>query len=188
MASVELILLQRVDKLGQMGDRVRVKPGYARNFLLPQKRAIRANKANLERFESDRVHLEAQNIKRRDEAERLAERVQGLSVVIIRQAGDSGSLYGSVSNRDIADAITATGLSVGRQQVVLSEPIKTLGLSSVRLVLHPEVTVPVTANVARSPEEAERQGRGEAVGAAAEEDEALDIGPLFGEEEGGPGR
>ncbi len=187
MASVELILLQRVDKLGQMGDRVRVKPGYARNFLLPQKRAIRANKGNLERFEADRVQLEAQNLKRRDEAERLAERVQGLSVVIIRQAGDSGSLYGSVSNRDIADAITATGLSVNRQQVVLDAPIKTLGLSSVRLVLHPEVTVPVTANVARSPEEAERQGRGEAVGQAAEEDEALDIGPLFGEEDG-PGR
>ena len=188
MASVELILLQRVEKLGQMGDRVRVKPGFARNFLLPQKRAIRANKANLERFETERLQLEAQNVKRREEAERLAERVQGLTVVIIRQAGDSGSLYGSVSNRDISDGITASGLTVGRQQVVLEAPIKMLGLHNVRLVLHPEVTIPVVANVARSPEEAERQGRGEAVGAAAEEDEALDLGPLFGEEEGEGGR
>ena len=184
MASVELILLQRVEKLGQMGDRVRVKPGFARNFLLPQKRAIRANKANLERFETERAQLEAQNIKRREEAERLSERVHGLTVVIIRQAGDSGSLYGSVSNRDIAEAITASGLTVSRQQVVLDAPIKMLGLTRVRLVLHPEVTVPVVANVARSPEEAERQVRGEAVGQAAEEDETLDIGPLFGEEDG----
>ena len=163
MAAVELILLQRIDKLGQMGDVVRVKPGFARNFLLPQKKAIRANKDNLAKFEQDRVQLEAQNIKRREEAERVAERVGGLSVVIIRQAGDSGSLYGSVSSRDIADAATSGGLSVGRHQVVLEHPIKSLGLSTVRVVLHPEVSIPVIVNVARSPEEAEKQARGEAV-------------------------
>ena len=124
MAAVELILLQRVEKLGQMGDLVRVKPGYARNFLLPQKKALRASKDNLARFESQRAQLEAQNLKRREEAERLAERVGGLSVVIIRQAGESGSLYGSVSVRDIADAATAAGLTINRQQVILQQPIK----------------------------------------------------------------
>ncbi len=180
MASVELILLQRVDKLGQMGELVRVKPGYARNFLLPQKRAIRANKSNLAKFEETRVQLEAQNIKRREEAERLAERMGGLAVVIIRQAGDSGSLYGSVSNRDIAEKVTEAGLTVSRQQIVLDHPIKSLGLSKVRVVLHPEVAMQVTVNVARSPEEAEKQARGEAVGAAAadEQDEA-DAAALF---------
>jgi large subunit ribosomal protein L9 len=172
MASVELILLQRVDKLGQMGDLVKVKPGYARNFLLPQKRAIRASKANLEKFEQQRAHLEAQNLKRREEAERVAERVAGLSVVIIRQAGESGGLYGSVSSRDIADGATAAGLSIGRAQVVLAHPIKTLGLTHVRVVLHPEVVMEITVNVARSQEEAEKQARGEAVGRAAEADEA----------------
>ena len=165
MAAVEMILLQRVEKLGQMGEIVRVKPGYARNFLLPQKKAMRASKENRERFEVQRAQLEAQNLKRREEAERVAERVGGLSVVIIRQAGESGSLYGSVSGRDIAEACTAAGLSIGRQQVVLAHPIKTLGLSQVRVGLHPEVSIPVTVNVARSAEEAERQARGETVGA-----------------------
>ena len=169
MASVELILLQRVEKLGQMGDLVKVKPGYARNFLLPQKRAIRANKGNLEQFEQQRAHLEAQNLKRREEAERVAERVGGLTVTIIRQAGESGGLYGSVSSRDIADAATASGLGINRQQVILEHPIKTLGLTRVRVVLHPEVTLDITANVARSVEEAEKQARGEAVGRAAAE-------------------
>ncbi|APH55541.1 LSU ribosomal protein L9P [Granulibacter bethesdensis] len=169
MAAVELILLQRVEKLGQMGDLVRVKPGYARNFLLPGGRAIRATKANMERFEQQRAQLEAQNLKRREEAERIAERVSGLSVVIIRQAGESGGLYGSVSSRDIAVAVTESGLSVNRQQIQLDQPIKMLGLTEVRVVLHPEVVLPVTVNVARSVEEAERQARGEAVGLAAEE-------------------
>jgi large subunit ribosomal protein L9 len=175
MAQVELILLQRVEKLGQMGDVVKVKPGYARNFLLPQGRATRANKANRERFEAQRAHLEAQNIKRREEAERVAERVHGLTVVIIRQAGESGGLYGSVSSRDIADATTAGGLSITRTQVILEHPIKTLGLTKVRVVLHPEVSIDVTVNVARSTEEAEKQNRGEAVGQAADdaEDEVL---------------
>jgi len=172
MANVEVVLLQRVDKLGQMGDVVKVKPGYARNFLLPQKKALRANKANLAQFEAQRAQLEAQNIKRREEAERIAERVVGLSVVIIRQAGESGSLYGSVSTRDIADGCTEGGLNVNRQQVMLAQPIKMLGLTHVRVELHPEVSIPVTVNVARSMEEAEKQARGEAVGLAAEEADA----------------
>jgi large subunit ribosomal protein L9 len=170
MAEVELVLLQRVDKLGQMGDVVKVKPGFARNYLLPQKKAIRASKDNLARFETQRAQLEAQNLKRREEAERIAERVGGLSVVIIRQAGESGSLYGSVSSRDVAEASTQGGLTISRSQVLLDNPIKTLGLSTVRVMLHPEVIMTVTVNVARSPEEAERQSRGEAVtGEAAEE-------------------
>lgn len=170
MAAVELILLQRIEKLGQMGDVVRVKPGYARNFLLPQKKALRANKANLTNFETQRAQLEAQNLRRREEAERLLERMEGLKVVIIRQAGESGSLYGSVSGRDIADACTAAGLTTGRNQIVLENPIKTLGLTPVRLILHPEVSLTVTVNVARSVEEAEKQARGEQVGLAGEED------------------
>jgi large subunit ribosomal protein L9 len=171
MAAVELILLQRVDKLGQMGDVVKVKPGYARNFLLPQKKALRANKDNRAKFEQQRAQLEAQNIKRREEAERIAERVVGLSVVIIRQAGESGSLYGSVSARDISDAATEAGLSINRSQVVLEHPIKSLGLSQVRVSLHPEVSIPVTVNVARSPEEADRQSRGERATGAADDDD-----------------
>jgi len=172
LATIELILMQRVEKLGQMGDTVRVKPGYARNFLLPEKKAIRASKANLERFATQRAQLEAQNIKRRGEAERIAERVGGLTVVVIRQAGESGSLYGSVSSRDIADGCVAGGLSITRSQVVLEHPIKTLGLTKVRIVLHPEVSMCGTVNVARSREEAEKQARGEAGGRTADDDEA----------------
>jgi large subunit ribosomal protein L9 len=168
MAAVELILLQRVEKLGQMGEIVKVKPGFARNYLLPQKKAMRATAENRAIFDKQRVQLEAQNLRRKEEAERLAERVAGLTVVIIRQAGESGSLYGSVSNRDIAEGSTAGGLTIDRSQVVLNHPIKTLGLTHVRVVLHPEVSLMVTVNVARSPEEAERQTRGEAVGLAAE--------------------
>jgi large subunit ribosomal protein L9 len=145
-----------------------VKPGYARNYLLPQKKAIRANADNLARFERERAQLEAQNIRRREEAERVAERIGAMTVVIIRQAGESGSLYGSVSSRDIAEAATEAGLTVNRQQVVLDHPIKTLGLATVRISLHPEVSIPVMVNVARSVEEAEKQARGEQV--AAEED------------------
>jgi large subunit ribosomal protein L9 len=171
MAAVELVLLQRVEKLGQMGDVVKVKPGYARNFLLPQKKALRASKDNLARFEQQRAQLEAQNIKRREEAERIAERVGGLSVVIIRQAGESGSLYGSVSARDISDGATAAGLTINRSQVVLDHPIKTLGLYKTRVSLHPEVSIQVTVNVARSSEEAERQSRGERVTGEVDDDE-----------------
>ena len=189
MAAVELILLQRVEKLGQMGDVVKVKPGYARNFLLPQKKALRANKANREQFEQQRAQLEAQNLKRREEAERLSERMAGLTVTVIRQAGESGSLYGSVSARDIADGVTDAGLTVNRSQIVLVDPIKMLGLSTVRLVLHPEVSIPVTVNVARSVEEAEKQARGEQVGLAAEEELApeddLELGAALAEANAG---
>ncbi len=182
MAAVELILMQRVDKLGQMGDVVRVKPGYARNYLLPQKMAMRANKANREQFETQRVQLEAQNLRRREEAERLAERIGGLTVVIIRQASDAGNLYGSVSARDVADACIEAGLTIGRQQVILEHPIKSLGLAKTRVVLHPEVSLPVSVNVARSAEEAEKQARGERVGQSAEDEEAAadqEIAALF---------
>jgi large subunit ribosomal protein L9 len=160
---IELILMQRVEKLGQMGEVVKVRPGYARNFLLPKGRAIRANAANLKRFETDRAQLEAQNLKRREEAERIGERVTGLTVTIIRQAGESGSLYGSVSARDIAEGCKDGGLTVGRNQVLLEQPIKTLGLTNVRVELHPEVHINVVVNVARSVEEAERQARGEEI-------------------------
>ena len=165
---IELILMQRVDKLGQMGEVVKVRPGYARNFLLPQGKAMRASKDNLARFEQDRARLEAQNLKRREEAERIAERVHGLSVTLIRSAGEGGGLYGSVAARDIAEACTASGLAISRQQVLLEQPIKTVGLTTVRVELHPEVVMTVTANVARSPEEADRQARGEEI---AREDE-----------------
>jgi large subunit ribosomal protein L9 len=169
---IEVILLQRVEKLGQMGEIVKVRPGYARNFLLPGGKAIRASADNRKRFEAQRAQLEAQNLKRREEAERVGERVAGLSVVIIRQAGESGSLYGSVSARDIADACKAAGLTVGREQVMLEQPIKTLGMSQVRVALHPEVVIQVGVNVARSVEEAEKQARGEDVRAEAEAEEA----------------
>ncbi|MBS0960121.1 MULTISPECIES: 50S ribosomal protein L9 [Acetobacter] len=162
MAVTEVILLQRVAHLGQMGDVVKVRPGYARNFLLPQGKAIRANEANRSRFDRERAQLEAQNIKNREEAERLSERMDGLSVVLIRQAGDSGSLYGSVSPRDVAQAVTEAGFTVSRQQVSLAHPIKSLGLYEIKVALHPEVVVPVIVNVARSAEEAERQAQGDA--------------------------
>ena len=173
MSAVELILLQRVEKLGQMGEIVTVKPGYASNFLLPQGKAIRANAHNRERFERERVQLEAQNLKNREEAERLSERMHGLSVILIRQAGDSGSLYGSVTTRDIAEAATQAGLGITRNQVILPEPIKQLGLYDVRVALHPEVAMQVTVNVARSEEEAERQARGEEIGVDQDDEQVL---------------
>jgi large subunit ribosomal protein L9 len=154
---MEVILLERIEKLGQMGDVVRVKPGFARNFLLPQKKALRATKENMEVFESRRAQLEAENLKRKQEAEKVAEKVEGMTVVMIRQAGDTGQLYGSVSARDVADALTEAGATVGRSQVLLNNPIKVLGLHSVEVRLHPEVTVTIHANVARSESEAEAQ-------------------------------
>lgn len=167
---IEVILMQRVEKLGQMGERVKVRPGYARNFLLPQGKAIRASKENLERFERERAQLEAQNLKRREEAERVAERVAGLSVVLIRAAGEAGGLYGSVTARDIADACKESGLTLDRSQVLLDQPIKTTGVTQVRVALHPEVVIQVGVNVARSPEEAEKQARGEDLRAAEQEE------------------
>ena len=157
---IELILLERVEKLGQMGQLVTVKPGFARNYLLPQKKALRATKENLAYFESQRAQLEANNLERRSEATEIGGKLEGLTVVIIRQAGESGQLYGSVSARDIADAVTEAGFTIERRQVVLDRPIKSLGLHAVRVALHPEVSVTVTANVAQSAEEAEMQAKG----------------------------
>ena len=154
---VEVILLERVENLGQMGDVVRVRPGYARNYLLPRKKALRATDANRKRFEEQRVQLEAVNLQRRQEAEKVAPALQDLTVTLLRQAGETGQLFGSATTRDIADAIIAKGVTIARQQVQLDKPIKTLGLFPVRVVLHPEVSVTVTVNVARSEDEAEIQ-------------------------------
>lgn len=166
---MEVILLERIEKLGQMGDVVNVKPGFARNFLLPQKKALRASKDNLAFFEKQRVQLEALNLKRRDEAQAVADKMAGLSVLMVRQAGESGQLYGSVSGKDVADAVKAAGFTIERRMVNLDQPIKTLGSYGVRISLHPEVSVTVTINVARSAEEAERAA---AAAAAAEAEEA----------------
>ena len=157
---IELILLERVENLGQMGQVVKVRPGYARNFLLPQKKALRATKENRAYFETQRSQLEAQNLKRKGEAEQVAAKLDGTHVVVIRQAGESGQLYGSVSARDIAEAVTAAGFSIARSQVVLERPIKSLGLYKTRVVLHPEVSATVTANIAQSSEEAVMQEQG----------------------------
>lgn len=155
--AMQVILMQRIEKLGQMGDVVSVKPGFARNYLLPQKKAMRATKENLARFESQRTQLEAENLKRREEAERVAKGLDGMTVTLIRQAGESGQLYGSVTARDISEAVTAKGVTVARGQIDLGAVIKVLGLHKVRVRLHPEVAVAVTANVARSEEEAQIQ-------------------------------
>ncbi|MBV8776941.1 MAG: 50S ribosomal protein L9 [Alphaproteobacteria bacterium] len=167
---MELILLERVEKLGQMGQIVKVRPGFARNFLLPQKKAMRATKDNLAYFETQRTQLEAANLSRKSDAAAVAERLEGLKVVLIRQAGESGQLYGSVSARDIADAVTEAGFTVDRKQIVLDRPIKTLGLHPLRVMLHPEVAVTVTANVAQSAEAAEMQAAG--INPLVERDEA----------------
>ena len=151
---MDVILLERVEKLGQLGQVVKVKPGYARNYLLPKKKALRATKQNLAYFEAQKAQIEARNLELKKEAEVVAKKVDGVSVVVVRQAAESGVLYGSVSSRDIADAVTATGTTVARAQVAIADPIKTLGLFKVKIVLHPEVAVSVTVNVARSVEEA----------------------------------
>ncbi|MEZ5773708.1 MAG: 50S ribosomal protein L9 [Hyphomicrobiaceae bacterium] len=184
---MQVVLLERIAKLGQMGDVVAVKPGYARNFLLPQGKALRATKANLERFEKDRAQLEARNLELKKEAEAVHEKLEGQRFVVIRSAGDTGQLYGSVSPRDIADAVTAGGFSVGRQQVLLEKPIKTLGLHEVKVQLHPEVASSITMNVARSEDEAERQARGEDVMSVREEGpeyEGLGAAAMFEDDEG----
>lgn len=154
---MDVILLERVEKLGQMGQVVKVKPGYARNFLLPQKKAMRATKDNLAYFQSQKARLEAANLARRSDAEYVSGKMKGAAIVIVRQAGETGVLYGSVSARDISDGLNAGGYEVDRKQVAIDQPIKTLGLFQVRVVLHPEVSVTVTVNVARSAEEAELQ-------------------------------
>ena len=160
---MQVILLERIGRLGQMGDVVNVKNGYARNFLLPQKKALRATEDNLKRFEKNRSQLEARNLELKKEAEAVAAKLNGQSFVVIRQAGDTGQLYGSVTPRDIADAVTAGGFSVDRRQIVLERPIKTLGVHATKVALHPEVVVQVSLNVARTEDEAERQARGEDV-------------------------
>jgi len=154
---MQVILMERIASLGQMGDEVSVKPGFARNYLLPQKKALRANKANRAYFDSIRKDLEARNLERRQEAEAAAARIDGQTVTMIRQAGDTGQLYGSVAARDIVEALRDWGAEVERQQVNLHRPIKTVGLHPVTLRLHPEVTADLTVNVARSETEAERQ-------------------------------
>jgi large subunit ribosomal protein L9 len=160
---MEVILLQRIGRLGQMGDVVNVKDGYARNFLLPQKKALRATEANRKQFESQRAQLEADNLAHKSEADAVAKKLEDQSFVAIRTAGDTGQLYGSVSTRDIADTVTAGGFTVSRTQVVLDKPIKSLGLHEVKIALHPEVVVKVLLNVARSDDEAARQAKGEDV-------------------------
>jgi len=157
---VDLILLERVEKLGQIGQIVKVKPGYARNYLLPQKKAMRATKDNLAYFETQRAQLEANNLHKKSEAGEVSEKLEGLTVVLIRQAGESGQLFGSVAVRDIAEAVTAAGFTVDKRQIVLGRPIKTLGLHPVRVMLHPEVAATVTVNVARSEEDAQMQAAG----------------------------
>jgi large subunit ribosomal protein L9 len=184
---MEIVLLERVAKLGQMGDVVRVRDGYARNFLLPQGKALRATGGNLKRFESQRAQLEARNLDARKEAEAVAARLGGQRFVVIRSASDGGALYGSVTTRDVADAATESGFSLARNQVVLDRPIKDLGLHALEVVLHPEVSVTITVNVARSPAEADLQASGKSIQELQAEEEAaaaaeFDIETLFEEE------
>ncbi len=168
---MEVILLERIGRLGQMGDVVTVKDGFARNYLLPQGKALRATEANRKRFERDRAQLEARDLELKSEAQAVAARLNGHSFIVIRQAGDTGQLYGSVSTRDIAEAVTEGGFTIERRQVLLDRPIKTLGLHAIRLQLHAEVEPHITVNVARSSDEAARQARGENVSKGATEAE-----------------
>jgi len=154
---MQVILLERIEKLGQMGDVVNVKAGYARNFLLPKKKAMRATNSNQAVFEQQRTQLEADNLKRRQEAESVSVKIDGISVTIIRQAGDSGQLYGSVTARDISESVTEAGATVNRNQILLNKPIKALGVYETRVALHPEVSVNITVNIARTEEEAKLQ-------------------------------
>lgn len=179
---MQVILLERVAKLGQMGDVVDVRPGYARNFLLPQGKALSASEANIASFEARKAQLEARNLETRKEAEALAAKLEGQRFIVIRSASDSGSLYGSVSTRDAADATSEAGFSLDRKQVSLSRPIKELGLHDVHVNLHPEVDVTIQLNVARSPEEAELQASGKSIQELAAEEEAaadFEIAELF---------
>ncbi len=166
---MEVILLERVENLGQMGDVVKVRAGFARNYLLPQKKALRANDNNKKVFESQRAELEARNLERKKEAEAAAAKIDGSSFVVIRQSSELGALYGSVTTRDIADAASEGGVHIDRAQVRLDKPLKSLGVFSVRVALHPEVNAKININIARSADEAERQARGEDVLATAED-------------------
>lgn len=163
---MEIILLERIPRLGQMGDIVRVKDGFARNFLLPEGKALRANEANKKKFESQRTDLEARNLERRKDAEAVSEKLDGKSFIIVRSAAETGQLYGSVSSRDIVQVLENDGFKIGRNQVELNNPIKSIGLTNVGIALHPEVIVTITLNIARSEDEAERQARGEMLDSA----------------------
>ncbi|KJZ24927.1 50S ribosomal protein L9 [Tritonibacter mobilis] len=179
---MQVILLERVAKLGQMGDVVDVKPGFARNYLLPQGKAQTASDANIAAFESQKAQLEARNLETKKEAEALGEKLNGQQFVVIRSASDGGNLYGSVTTRDAADVATEEGFSVDRKQVIIREPIKTLGLHIAEVHLHPEVMVTIELNVARSPEEAELQASGKSIQELAAEEEAaaeFEISELF---------
>ncbi len=181
---MQVILLQRVPKLGQMGEVVNVKDGYARNFLLPQGKALRANTNNIKSFEERKVQLEAQNLETKKEAEVISATLDGQIFVVIRSASDAGALYGSVTTRDAAEAATSGGFTVNRAQVVLDRPIKDLGLHTVSVVLHPEVIAKITLNIARSVEEAELQAAGKSIQELAAEAEAaaeFEIAELFDE-------
>lgn len=168
---MQIILLERVEKLGSIGDVVNVKDGFARNYLLPQKKALRANEANRKVFEANRERLEAENAARRSQAEKAGEKVDGTELVLIRSSSNSGQLYGSVSVRDIADALKAQGHDINKSQIILERPIKTLGVFEVRVAMHPEVHVTVKANIARSDDEAELQSQGVDVMAQLAEDD-----------------
>ena len=179
---MDVVLLERVEKLGQMGDVVSVKDGYARNYLLPQSKALRATAANMARFENERAQLEARNLELKKEAEAVAEKLDGQQFVIIRQASEAGSLYGSVAARDVAEVATEEGFSIEKRQVVLEKPVKELGLHDMRVVLHPEVDAGITVNVARSTEEAELQASGKSIQDLRAEEDAeaeFDIAELF---------
>jgi large subunit ribosomal protein L9 len=184
---MQVVLLERVEKLGQMGEIVKVKDGFARNFLLPRKKALRATKENIARFEKEKAQLEARNLTLKKEAEGVAKTLDKQTFVILRQAGETGMLYGSVSTRDIADAVTAGGTSLDRNQIVLDKPMKTLGLHDVKVALHPEVRVGITINVARTAEEAERQARGENVLKTEAEQARIDAEALFESEDAAKG-
>src|SRR6478672_11370992 len=184
---MQVILLERVEKLGQMGEEVKVKDGFARNFLLPKKKALRATKANRDYFQTQKAQIEANNLKLKGEAEKIGSKLDGQKFTLIRQAGDRGQLYGSVSPRDVSDAMEKAGFKVDRHQVSISQAIKAIGLFTVPIVLHPEVKVNITVNVARSEDEAERQARGEDVLAERTEAEEAKVAAeeLF-EEGAGP--
>lgn len=179
---MQVILLERVARLGQMGDVVKVRDGFARNFLLPQNKALRATNANRAAFEVQKAQLEARNLETKAESQALADKLDGTTYVVIRSASDAGALYGSVTPRDISDAVTAEGFSVDRRQVVLIAPIKNLGLHDVSVVLHPEVSATITLNIARSKEEAELQASGKSIQDRAAEEAAaakFEIAELF---------
>jgi large subunit ribosomal protein L9 len=185
---MKVILLERVERLGALGDVVTVKDGFARNFLLPRSKALRANSENLKVFESRRSDIEASNAKARDTAAKAGDKLDGASYIMIRQAGESGHLYGSVSGRDVADAVNAEGGKVDGSMVILDKPIKTLGVHPVKVRLHPEVTLTVNINIARSQDEAERQARGEnVITSQFEEDRAADAEAMADMLEGGAG-